>query len=78
MTPAGRAAQATRFRAALATLGRSAASLAPLLRCHPRTVQGWLQDRPPDAVLAWVEAGAEAWSRLPVPEVRIVAGRPRR
>lgn len=75
---------AARYRAALATLGRSAPSLAPLLRCHPRTCQQWLQDGPPPEILAWLEAGAceigpltEAWlARVPV--VRIVAGRPAR
>lgn len=72
MTPA------IRYATALATLGRSAASLAPLLHCHPRTCQGWLLDGPPPEVLAWVEAGAEAWEALPVPEVRLVAGRPRK
>lgn len=73
MTPA------TRFRAALATLGRSAASLAPLLRCHPRTVQGWCQAGAPDEILSWVEDGARetrAWLDR-MPEVRIVAGKPR-
>lgn len=75
---------AARFRAALDTLDRSAASLAPLLRCHPRTCQGWLQDGPPDEILAWVEQGAseigpatEAWLAR-VPHVEFVAGRPRR
>lgn len=72
MTPA------QRFAAALATLGRSAPSLAPLLRCHPRTVQGWLRNGPPDEVLAWVEAGAERWASLPVPVLRIARGQPRK
>lgn len=72
MTPA------TRFHAALATLGRSAASLAPLLGCHPRTCQAWLQDGAPPEVLAWVEAGAEAWASVPVPALWFEAGRPRR
>lgn len=67
---------ATRFRAALKVLGRSAASLAPLLHCHSRTAEGWLVKGPPPEVLAWVEAGAERWAELPVPQVRIVAGRP--
>lgn len=75
---------AARFRAALDTLGRSAASLAPLLRCHPRTCQNWLHDGAPDEVLVWVEDGArdvgptmEAWLGR-APAVRFEAGRPRR
>lgn len=72
MTPAAR------FRAALATLGRSSASLAPQLRCHKRTVQSWASSGPPEPVLAWVEAMARACDEIPLPDVRIVAGRPAR
>ena len=72
---AGRFHMSSRFRGALTTLGRSAASLAPLLSCHPRTCQGWLQAGPPPEVLAWVEAMADAVSSIPVPGVKIVAGR---
>ena len=65
----------SRFQIALTTLGRSAASLAPLLGCHPRTCQGWLQAGPPAEILVWVEAMADAVSSIPVPGVKIVAGR---
>ena len=65
----------TRFAAGLTTLRWSAASLAPILGCHPRTCQGWLQAGPPPEVLAWVEAMADAVSSIPVPGVKIVAGR---
>ena len=64
-----------RFAAALTTLRWSAASLAPILGCHPRTCQGWLQAGPPAEVLVWVEAMADAVSSVPVPGVKIVAGR---
>lgn len=72
MTPAAR------FRAALRALRWSQASLAPLLGCHPRTVQGWASVGPPEPVLAWVEAMARAIEAVPLPDVRIVAGRPSR
>jgi hypothetical protein len=68
---------ASRYATALAALGRSAASLAPILGCHPRTCQGWLQDGPPPEILTWVERMARAVSSVPVPEIAITAGRPR-
>lgn len=67
----------TRFRAALATLGRSAASLAPALGCSAALCEKWLRVGPPADVLTWVEAGAGAWRSLPVPRVNTTAGRPK-
>lgn len=71
---------ALRFRAALATLGRSQRAIAALLHCHPATVQIWGKEGAPDEVLAWVEDGAveaQAWLAR-APRVRLTPGRPRK